>query len=50
MYEKEEMKIKQDLYEIQTHYQDKLVVTEKLWSYIKDNMNLLFDVINNIDK
>jgi hypothetical protein len=47
MYEKEEMKIKQDLYDILTHYQDKLVITEKVWSYIQSNINLMFDIMKN---
>ena len=46
-YEKERNKIKQDLYEIQTKYQDKHIITDKMLKYIKQNINIIWDVINN---
>jgi len=50
MYELEEAKIRQDLYAIQTRYQDKHIVTEKILEYIRDNINIIWDVINNKNK
>ena len=46
-YEKERNKIKQDIYEIQTKYQDKHIITENILEYIKQNINIIWDVINN---
>ena len=46
-YQKERNKIKQDIYEIQTKYQDKHIITEKILEYIKQNINIIWDIINN---
>jgi hypothetical protein len=46
-YGKEKDKIKQDIYEIQTKHQDKFIVTDKILEYIKQNINIIWDVINN---
>ena len=47
IYEKERNKIKQDIYEIQTEYQDKHIITENILEYIKQNINIIWDIINN---
>ena len=47
MYEKEELKIKQDIYDIQTKYQDKHIITEEILRYIKNNINIIWDVIRD---
>ena len=46
-YEKERNKIKQDIYEIQTEYQDKHIIAENILEYIKQNINIIWDIINN---
>ena len=47
MYEKKELKIKQDIYDIQTKYQDKHIITEEILEYIKNNTNIIRDVIRD---
>lgn len=47
MYKNERLKIKQDLYEIQTKTNDKNIITENILNYIKNNINIIWDISNN---
>jgi len=47
MYESEKLKIKNDLHEILNKTEDKNIIVDDFLFYIKNNINIIWDVVNN---
>jgi hypothetical protein len=49
MYETEKQKIKYDLHSILNKTNDKNIIVDDVLFYIKNNINIIWDVVNNKD-